>query len=30
MAKQCGPALLECTWDDLTFYKMKDKTGYKY
>jgi hypothetical protein len=22
MAKQCGPAYLQCTWDDLTFYKM--------
>jgi hypothetical protein len=22
MAKQCGPAFLECTWDHLTFYKM--------
>jgi hypothetical protein len=22
MAKQCGPIFLECTWDDLTFYKM--------
>ena len=21
MAKQCGPIFLECTWDDLTFYK---------
>jgi hypothetical protein len=22
MAKQCGPLFFECTWDDLTFYKM--------
>ncbi len=25
MAKQCGPIFLECTWDDLTFYKMDGK-----
>ena len=25
MAKQCGPAFLECTWDELTFYKMDGK-----
>jgi hypothetical protein len=25
MAKQCGPVFLECTWDDLTFYKMEGK-----
>ncbi len=25
MAKQCGPIFLECTWDDLTFYKWEDK-----
>jgi hypothetical protein len=23
MAKQCGPLFFECTWDDLTFYKME-------
>ncbi len=22
MAQQCGPLFFECTWDDLTFYKM--------
>jgi hypothetical protein len=25
MAKQCGPAYLECTWDDITYYKMEGK-----
>jgi hypothetical protein len=25
MAQQCGPLFFECTWDDLTFYKMKDR-----
>ncbi len=25
MAKQVGPIFLECTWDDLTFYKMDGK-----
>ena len=25
MAKQCGPLFFECTWDDLTFYKMEGK-----
>ena len=25
MAKQVGPIFLECTWDDLTFYKMEGK-----
>jgi hypothetical protein len=25
MAKQCGPVFLECTWDDLTFYKMQGR-----
>jgi hypothetical protein len=25
MAKQLGPIFLECTWDDLTFYKMDGK-----
>lgn len=25
MAKQCGPLFFECTWDDLTFYKMDGK-----
>jgi hypothetical protein len=25
MAKQCGLAFLECTWDQLTFYKMEGK-----
>ena len=25
MAKQCGPIFLECTWDNLTFYKMEGK-----
>lgn len=25
MAQQCGPLFLECTWDDLTFYKMDGK-----
>ena len=25
MAQQCGPIFLECTWDDLTFYKWEDK-----
>lgn len=25
MAKQCGPLFFECTWDDLTFFKMEGK-----
>jgi hypothetical protein len=25
MAQQCGPIFLECTWDDLTFYKMEGR-----
>jgi hypothetical protein len=25
MAHQCGPLFFECTWDDLTFYKMEGK-----
>jgi hypothetical protein len=25
MAKQCGPIFLECTWDNITFYKMDGK-----
>ena len=31
MAQQCGPIFLECTWDDLTFYKMSfPVTGERY
>lgn len=25
MAQQCGPLFFECTWDDLTFYKMENR-----
>jgi hypothetical protein len=25
MAQQCGPLFFECTWDDITFYKMEGK-----
>lgn len=25
MAQQCGPLFFECTWDDLTFYKMEGR-----